>query len=164
MLFLSFSLNKNSGLSNTVAEALRFLTGVPRAAVILIVIVISGLFTEVTSNLSTASIFLPVLDSIVRSNNSFSSEINFSLLNRHVRLVFILLFSFSHALWPFLLLSCYQLVTNSTSASVKTNHSASLFLATPPNAIVFGSGAIRVIDMVRMLCNVIKESLTVLSR
>lgn len=67
MIFLSFSIDKNSGLSNTVAEALRFLTGVPRAAVILIVIVISGLFTEVTSNLSTASIFLPVLDSVVRS-------------------------------------------------------------------------------------------------
>lgn len=117
--FFSLSPDKNSGLSNTVAEALRFLTGVPRAAVIFIVIVISGLFTEVTSNLSTASIFLPVLDSIVRSNNLFPSEQNFPLLNRHVHLVFILVFSFFHVLWPFLSLSCYPLVMNNTITSVK---------------------------------------------
>jgi di/tricarboxylate transporter len=54
-----------------VAQALDFLTGVPRLAVIMLVIVISGLFTEVTSNLSTASIFLPVLDSVVSSKIEF---------------------------------------------------------------------------------------------
>jgi len=64
-------INKSSNLSNSVAEALRFLTGIPRTAVIFIVIVISALFTEVTSNLSTASIFLPVLDSIVCLNMIF---------------------------------------------------------------------------------------------
>jgi di/tricarboxylate transporter len=62
---LFFSIDKNSGLSKSVADALQFLTGIPRTGVILLVIVISGLFTEVISNLSTASIFLPVLDSIV---------------------------------------------------------------------------------------------------
>ncbi|CAF5163571.1 unnamed protein product, partial [Rotaria sp. Silwood1] len=54
----------NSKLSESVAQALRFLHRVPHTAVIMLVIVISGLFTEVTSNLSTASIFLPVLDSV----------------------------------------------------------------------------------------------------
>jgi sodium-dependent dicarboxylate transporter 2/3/5 len=64
-------INKSSGLSNSVAEALRFIIGVPSAAFICIIIVISALFTEVTSNLSTASIFLPVLDSVVCLNISF---------------------------------------------------------------------------------------------
>jgi len=57
--------SKVSKLSLSVARALRFLAGIPRGAVILLIIIISGLFTEVTSNLSTASIFFPVLDSVV---------------------------------------------------------------------------------------------------
>jgi sodium-dependent dicarboxylate transporter 2/3/5 len=56
---------KVSKLSLSVAHALRFLAGIPHAAVILLIIIISGLFTEVTSNLSTASIFFPILDSVV---------------------------------------------------------------------------------------------------
>lgn len=54
-----------SKLSLSVAHALKFLAKIPRAGVIILIIVISGLFTEVTSNLSTASIFFPVLDSVV---------------------------------------------------------------------------------------------------
>ena len=54
-----------SKLSESVAQTLQFLSGIPRAAVIILIVVISGLFTNVTSNLSTASIFLPVLDSVV---------------------------------------------------------------------------------------------------
>ncbi|CAF1592513.1 unnamed protein product, partial [Adineta ricciae] len=57
-----------SKLSQSVARALSFLSGIPRSAVILLIIIISGLFTEVTSNLSTASIFFPVLDSVGRSS------------------------------------------------------------------------------------------------
>lgn len=60
-----FSCSKASQLSLSVARALRFLAGIPRAGVIILIIIISGLFTEVTSNLSTASIFFPVLDSVV---------------------------------------------------------------------------------------------------
>ena len=62
-MYISFS--KASKLSQSVARALRFLAGIPQAAVILVIVIISGLFTEVTSNLSTASIFFPVLDSVV---------------------------------------------------------------------------------------------------
>ncbi len=56
---------KASKLSDSVARALRFLAGIPQGGVVLLIIIISGLFTEVTSNLSTASIFFPVLDSVV---------------------------------------------------------------------------------------------------
>ncbi|CAF2628108.1 unnamed protein product [Rotaria sp. Silwood2] len=99
-------------LKISVARALRFLQGVPHSGVIILVIVISGLFTEVTSNLSTASIFLPVLDSVARS-------------------------SFIHP--AYLILPC----------TLAVSLAFMLPIATPPNAIVFGSGAIRVIDMVK---------------
>ncbi|CAF0937900.1 unnamed protein product [Rotaria sp. Silwood1] len=102
----------NSKLSESVAQALRFLHRVPHTAVIMLVIVISGLFTEVTSNLSTASIFLPVLDSVSRS-------------------------SFIHP--AYLILPC----------TLAVSLAFMLPIATPPNAIIFGSGAIRVIDMVK---------------
>lgn len=92
--YFSLLLNQSSGLSETVAKELRFLANIPRAAVIIIVIIISGLFTEVTSNTSTASIFLPVLDSVVCFHDFYFilNELISSL--RHVHPVFILLFSF----------------------------------------------------------------------
>lgn len=101
-----------SQLSESVARALRFLAGIPRAAVILLIIMISGLFTEVTSNLSTASIFFPVLDSVARSSGMHPA---------------------------FLILPC----------TLAVSLAFMLPIATPPNAIVFASGAIRVIDMIK---------------
>ncbi|UJR20089.1 hypothetical protein I4U23_023221 [Adineta vaga] len=101
-----------SKLSASVAHALRFLAGIPRAAVIFLVILISGLFTEVTSNISTASIFFPILDSVARSSNIHPA---------------------------FLLLPC----------TLAVSMAFMLPIATPPNAIVFASGTIRVIDMIK---------------
>ncbi|CAF3546110.1 unnamed protein product [Rotaria sordida] len=101
-----------SKLSESVARALRFLSGVPHGAVILLIIIISGLFTEVTSNLSTASIFFPVLDSVARSSRMHPA---------------------------FLILPC----------TLAVSLAFMLPIATPPNAIVFASGTIRVIDMVK---------------
>ncbi|CAF2992535.1 unnamed protein product [Rotaria socialis] len=101
-----------SKLSDSVAHALRFLAGIPRAAVILLIIIISGLFTEVTSNLSTASIFFPVLDSVARSSGMHPA---------------------------LLILPC----------TLAVSLAFMLPIATPPNAIVFASGSIRVVDMVK---------------
>ncbi|CAF2577644.1 unnamed protein product [Rotaria sp. Silwood2] len=101
-----------SKLSESVARALRFLAGIPQAAVILLIIIISGLFTEVTSNLSTASIFFPVLDSVARTSGMHPA---------------------------FLILPC----------TLAVSLAFMLPIATPPNAIVFASGTIRVIDMVK---------------
>ncbi|CAF1303583.1 unnamed protein product [Adineta steineri] len=101
-----------SGLSDSVAQALKFLNGVPLAAVVFLIIVISALFTEVTSNVSTASIFLPVLDAVARSSGIHPA---------------------------YLILPCTLAVSLAFMLPV----------ATPPNAIVFASGHIRVIDMVK---------------
>ncbi|CAF1537615.1 unnamed protein product [Rotaria magnacalcarata] len=103
---------KTSKLSDSVAQVLKFLDGIPNAAIIVLVIVISGLFTEVTSNISTASIFLPILDSVARS-------------------------SFIHP--GLLVLPC----------TLAVSLAFMLPIATPPNAIIFGSGGLRVIDMVK---------------
>ncbi|CAF1115683.1 unnamed protein product [Adineta steineri] len=103
-----------SKLSASVAHALRFLSGIPRAAVIFLVIIITGFFTEVTSNISTASIFFPILDSVARTSNLHPA---------------------------YLLLPC----------TLAVSMAFMLPIATPPNAIIFASGEIRVIDMVEYL-------------
>ncbi|CAF4408631.1 unnamed protein product, partial [Adineta steineri] len=92
------------------AHALRFLSGIPRAAVIFLVIIITGFFTEVTSNISTASIFFPILHSVARTSNLHPA---------------------------YLLLPC----------TLAVSMAFMLPIATPPNAIIFASGEIRVIDM-----------------
>ncbi|CAF5198670.1 unnamed protein product [Rotaria magnacalcarata] len=95
-----------------VAKILGFVSGVPRAAASIIIIIVSGFFTEVTSNTSTASIFLPVLDSVAMSSGIHPA---------------------------FLILPCILAVSLAFM----------LPIATPPNAIVFASGAIRVVDMIK---------------
>ncbi|CAF1074317.1 unnamed protein product [Rotaria sordida] len=59
---------QKSKLSDSVAQALGFVSHIPRAAAIMIIVVISGFFTEVTSNTSTATIFFPVLNSVKQTS------------------------------------------------------------------------------------------------
>ncbi|CAF4234444.1 unnamed protein product, partial [Adineta steineri] len=58
-----------SDLSSTIAAFLHFIVGAPQTAIIFIVIVISAIFTEFTSNLACATILFPILDSIARTSN-----------------------------------------------------------------------------------------------
>ncbi|CAF1207164.1 unnamed protein product [Adineta steineri] len=58
-----------SDLSSTIAAFLHFIVGAPQTAIIFIVIVISAIFTEFTSNLACATILFPILDSIARTAN-----------------------------------------------------------------------------------------------
>ncbi|CAF5122715.1 unnamed protein product, partial [Rotaria magnacalcarata] len=106
------SIVKKSKLSDSVAQILGFESGVPRAAVSIIIITVSRFFTEVTSNTSTVSIFLPVLDSVATSSGIHPA---------------------------FLILPCILAVSLAFM----------LPIATSPNAIIFASGAIRVIDMIK---------------
>ena len=55
-----------SGLSELISENLRSLKGVPDYAIVSIVCFAVTGFTEILSNTGTATIFLPVLASLVR--------------------------------------------------------------------------------------------------
>ncbi len=50
-------------------------------AIILVVIIISAVFTEFTSNLASASVLFPILDSVVRKMFHLKSILNFCLMN-----------------------------------------------------------------------------------
>ncbi|CAF0919700.1 unnamed protein product [Didymodactylos carnosus] len=101
-----------SKLSESVAEALSFISGAPRNVIILTIIIISGLFTEVTSNLSTAYFSQCWIRWYARTSNI------------HV---------------AYLILPC----------TLAVSLAFMLPIATPPNAIVFASGKIRVWDMIK---------------
>ena len=54
------------------------MVGAPQTVIILVVIIISAVFTEFTSNLACASILFPILDTVVR--NTVASLTDFELL------------------------------------------------------------------------------------
>ena len=56
-----------SGLSKWVGSQLAHLNTIPDYAIVIIVCVMITTFTEVTSNTATATIFLPILASLVSS-------------------------------------------------------------------------------------------------
>ncbi|CAF0929686.1 unnamed protein product [Didymodactylos carnosus] len=101
---------KESGLSDTIAELLQFVTGAPQTLIIFIVIIISALFTEFTSNLAAASILFPILASIAKISNIHPA---------------------------YLILPC----------AMSVSLSFMLPIATPPNAMIFSGGNVRIIDM-----------------
>ncbi|CAF1273143.1 unnamed protein product [Rotaria sordida] len=60
---------KVSNLSSTIAAFLHFIVGAPQTSIILVVIIISAVFTEFTSNLACATILFPILDSVAKTAN-----------------------------------------------------------------------------------------------
>jgi len=62
--------SKISGLSNWVGEQLTILDVLPNYAVVLIVCLMTGFITEVTSNVATANILLPVLAELAVATNT----------------------------------------------------------------------------------------------
>lgn len=103
---------KSSGLAVWVGSQMTLLDG---AAIILLVVVLVAavnFLTEVTSNIATTSMMLPILAPMALA------------INVH----------------PFILM---------VSATVAASCAFMLPVATPPNAVVFGSGYLRIPDMVR---------------
>lgn len=101
-----------SGLAQWFGENLSLLDVLPYILVLLIVSVIVNFLTEVTSNVATASVFMPVMAGVALA------------MNVH----------------PFPLL---------TVVCLSASCAFMLPVATPPNAIVFGSGRLQMKDMVR---------------
>jgi sodium-dependent dicarboxylate transporter 2/3/5 len=101
-----------SGLAVWIGSQATLLDKVPLLLLVLIVIAAVNFLTEITSNLATTSMVLPIL-----ASTALGMDVH-----------------------PFLLM---------VGAAVAASCAFMLPVATPPNAVVFGSGYLRIPDMVR---------------
>jgi len=102
----------SSGLAEWIGSQFTLLKGLPNYVLILVLILCVNLLTEITSNLATTAMLLPILAPIAMS------------IDVH----------------PFLLM---------ISATIAASCAFMLPVATPPNAVVFGSGLLKITDMVQ---------------
>ena len=102
-----------SGLSIWLGEQMISLKGLNLFIILIVLIAAVNFLTEITSNLATTAMLLPVLASLS------------VLLEVH----------------PFIIM---------TGATVAASCAFMLPAATPPNAVVFGSGYLRIPDMVKV--------------
>lgn len=103
---------RDSGLAQWFGLQLQALKGLPFIIMVLAVVAMINFLTEVTSNVSTATIMLPILAALAEA------------INVHP----------------------YNLMV---AACLAASCAFMLPVATPPNAIVFGSGQLQIRDMVR---------------
>jgi len=101
----------NSGLAEWIGGQFVLLKALPIFALVFVLILSVNLLTEITSNLATTAMLLPILAPIAQS------------IDVH----------------PFLLM---------VSATIAASCAFMLPVATPPNAVVFGSGLLKIKDMV----------------
>lgn len=101
-----------SGLSQWIGAQLQGLEGLPVFLLILSIVAVVNLLTEITSNLATTAMLLPILASL-----ALVADVH-----------------------PLVLMA---------GATLAASCAFMLPVATPPNAIVFGSGHLRIADMVR---------------
>lgn len=103
---------EDTGLANWIGSQMTSLSGLPTLVLILVLIAAVNFLTEITSNLATTAMLLPVLAPMALT------------IDVH----------------PFVLM---------VGAAVAASCAFMLPVATPPNAVVFGSGYLRIPDMVR---------------
>ncbi|RMX39288.1 hypothetical protein pdam_00021688 [Pocillopora damicornis] len=103
---------KVSGLSEWVGAQLRQLDAIPSYAIVMCVCIMITTFTEFTSNVATATIFLPILASLAKA------------IKVHPWYIMI-------------------------PATISFSFAFMLPVATPPNAIVFAGGHLKVKDMAK---------------
>uniref|UniRef100_A0A1I8ALT0 Solute carrier family 13 member 1 n=1 Tax=Steinernema glaseri TaxID=37863 RepID=A0A1I8ALT0_9BILA len=118
---------RESGLSDWIGEQMKSITTLPEWVFVLISCAMITALTEFSSNVATASIFLPLLSTIARQNRTN----------------------------PLL----YML-----PATLSCSYSFMLPAGTPPNAIVFGSRMLKVVDMAKagVVLNLFSLVMTVL--
>lgn len=104
---------QSSGLAQWIGSQLTSLKGMPILLLIFILIAAVNFLTEITSNLATTAMLLPILAPMALT------------IDVH----------------PYTLM---------VSATVAASCAFMLPVATPPNAVVFGSGYLRIPDMVRV--------------
>jgi len=104
---------KLSGLAEWIGGQLTLLNGLSLILMLLVLVALMNFLTEITSNLATTAMMLPVLAPLALS------------VNVH----------------PYILM---------VGATVAASCAFMLPVATPPNAVVFGSGYLKIIDMTRV--------------
>ena len=111
---------KSSGLALWIGELAYNIDSLDLILIVLIIVMIVNFLTEITSNLATVSMLLPILASI----------------------------SISLGIHPYIIM---------VSATIAASCAFMLPVATPPNAVVFGSGYLKMSDMVKtgLVMNVI---------
>ncbi|GAA0746393.1 hypothetical protein GCM10009431_22640 [Gaetbulibacter jejuensis] len=111
---------ETSGLAQWIGNQMTTLVGISSILIVLLLIAAVNFLTEITSNLATTAMLLPVLASMAIA------------VDMH----------------PYILM---------VGAAVAASCAFMLPVATPPNAVVFGSGYLRIPDMVRkgIIMNVI---------
>lgn len=103
---------KVTGLASWIAEQMTSMQGLTLFVLILVLVLIVNFLTEITSNLATTAMLLPVLAPM----------------------------AFAFDLHPYMFM---------VSVTIAASCAFMLPVATPPNAVVFGSGYLRVPDMVK---------------
>ena len=135
---LVFHLQK-SGLSSAIGEALTSFKNFQPLILVLLVCII----TEVSSNTATATLFIPILAELVRSLVIFCLKWLIPVISANVFIV-----------EKYLNLICQAKVLSMNPlylilpATVSTSFAFMLPVATPPNAIVFAYGHLKIFDMV----------------
>ena len=111
---------KSSGLALWIGELAYNIDSLDLILIVIIIVMIVNFLTEITSNLATVSMLLPILASI----------------------------SISLGIHPYIIM---------VSATIAASCAFMLPVATPPNAVVFGSGYLKMSDMVKtgLVMNVI---------
>ena len=74
---------KQSGLSNWIGEKLKFLALSKKEVILGSIVVIAATATEFTSNISIASIFIPLVDTLVNKNKFLSSILIKFFFSKH---------------------------------------------------------------------------------
>lgn len=122
-----------SGFSQLLSQELKILEFMDPRLLVIIICVFTAAATEVTSNVATISIILPILRDLVRSNKQF--------LPKLAALIGLVTFkSLSLRINPLYLM---------LPTTISCSYAFMLPVATPPNAIVFAtSGVMKTIDMV----------------
>ncbi len=103
---------KDTGLAEWIGGQLILLHGVPLIVLLLVLVAAVNFLTEITSNLATTAMILPVIASL----------------------------ALTIGVHPYILM---------VGATVAASCAFMLPVATPPNAVVFGSGYLKIPDMVR---------------
>lgn len=140
---------QESGLSKWLGDSLAPLQKIPPFAITMLLSLLVATFTECSSNTATTTLFLPILASMVnraRMCIRTHTGVNTQLTHIFSMYLTVLCCCVSQAV-SIKIHPLYVMLPCTIAASL----AFMLPVATPPNAIAFSFGKLKVIDMVRLI-------------